>query len=277
MGGVSKSTIETACLALGGQGRSSLAAPRIRGLPSKSPPAIGWLHQAAAGLVTWWPAKLICTTLGMTVFFVVYFWLLRNPRHPPATMPLTVVDRLVGFSPGALPLYFSLWFYVSLAPALLTDRRELISYGLAAIGLSVIGLGIFFFCPTTLPQCDIDWSQHPSFAVLQSVDASGNACPSLHVAFAVFTAVWFQRLLRQMGAGRLVRAFNWLWCLGILYSTVATRQHVSLDVLAGAALGAAVAVVHLRLLRVFPVHPGGYPPRHVSMAAANGTRRAPVG
>ena len=130
------------------------------------------------------------------------------------------------------------------------DRRELISYGPAAIGLSVLGLGMFLFWPTTLPRCGVDWSQHPSFALLKSVDASGNACPSLHVAFAVFTAVWFERLLRQMGAGRVVHALNWLWCMGILYSTIATRQHVSLDVLAGAALGATVAVVHMRLLRV---------------------------
>jgi membrane-associated phospholipid phosphatase len=148
-----------------------------------------------------------------------------------------------------------LWFYVSLAPALLIDRRELVSYGLAAAGLSVIGLGIFFFWPTAVPRPEVDWSQHPAFAFLKTVDTSGNACPSLHVAFAVFTAVWFERLLRQMGAGRLVRALNWLWCLGILYSTVASRQHVSLDVLAGAVLGATVAGVHLRLLRVFPGTP----------------------
>jgi membrane-associated phospholipid phosphatase len=221
-------------------------------LPQKHPPDVGWLHQVGERVLTWWPAKMIGTTLGMTVFFVVYFWLLRHPLHPLTTMPLTEVDRLVGFWPGAMPLYFSLWFYVSLAPALLIDRRELISYGLAAIGLSVIGLGIFLFWPTTLPPFDVDWSQHPCFAFLKSVDASGNACPSLHVAFAVFTAVWFERLLRQMSAGRLIHAFNWLWCLGILYSTIAIRQHVSLDVLAGAVLGATVAVVHLRLLRAFP-------------------------
>jgi membrane-associated phospholipid phosphatase len=130
-----------------------------------------------------------------------------------------------------------------------------VSYGLAAVGLSVIGLGIFLFWPTAVPPPEVDWSLHSAFAFLRSVDASGNACPSLHVAFAVFTAVWFERLLRQMGAGRLVRALNWLWCLGILYSTVAIRQHVSLDVLAGAALGATVAVVQRRLLRVFPGPP----------------------
>ncbi len=224
-------------------------------LPHKRPPDVAWLRQVGVRVSTWWPAKMIGTTLGMAAFFVVYFQLLRHPLYPVTTVPLTAIDRLIGFWPGALPLYFSLWFYVSLAPALLIDRRELVSYGLAAAGLSVIGLGIFFFWPTAVPRPEVDWSQHPAFAFLKTVDTSGNACPSLHVAFAVFTAVWFERLLRQMGAGRLVRALNWLWCLGILYSTVASRQHVSLDVLAGAVLGATVAGVHLRLLRVFPGTP----------------------
>jgi membrane-associated phospholipid phosphatase len=224
-------------------------------LPHKQPPDVGWLHQFGVRVRTWWLVKMLCTTLGMTAFFVVYFQLLRHPLHPPITVPLTAVDRLIDFRPEALPLYLSLWFYVSLAPALLINRRELVSYGLAAIGLSVIGLGIFLFWPTVVPRPEVDWLQHPAFAFLKSVDASGNACPSLHVAFAVFTAVWFERILRQMGAGRVVRALNWLWCLGILYSTVAIRQHVSLDVLAGAVLGAAVAVVHLRLLRAFPGPP----------------------
>jgi membrane-associated phospholipid phosphatase len=203
----------------------------------------------------WWPAKLIGTTLGMAVFFVVYFWLLRHPINPITTVPLTAVDRLVGFRPEALPLYLSLWVYVSLAPALLIDRRELASYGLAWVGLSVIGLGIFLVWPTTLPPFEADWSRQSSVAFLKSVDATGNACPSLHVAFAVFSAVWLHRLLRHMGAGRLLRAVNWLWCLGILYSTIAIRQHVSLDVLAGAVLGAIVAAVHLQLLRVLPEPP----------------------
>jgi membrane-associated phospholipid phosphatase len=220
-------------------------------LPPKYPHDASWLVQADFRLRSRWLAKMICTTLGMAVFFIAYFWLLRNPLHPPFIMPLTAVDRLFGFWPGAVPIYFSLWIYVSLAPALLTDPRELISYGLAAIGLSVIGLGIFLFWPTAVPPGDINWSQHPAFVFLKSVDTSGNACPSLHVAFAVFTAVWFQRLLRRMGAGRLVRGLNWLWCGGILYSTIAIRQHVSLDVLAGAMLGLAVAAAHLWLLRAF--------------------------
>jgi membrane-associated phospholipid phosphatase len=87
------------------------------------------------------------------------------------------------------------------------------------------------------------------FAFFKTADAPGNACPSLHAAFAVFTAVWIEHLLREMRAGRLVRALNWLWCLGILYSTLAVRQHVALDALSGAVLGATVAALHLRALR----------------------------
>ena len=218
-------------------------------LPHKREPGINWLHQAWIRGLKWWPAKLIGTTLGMMLFFIAYFWVLHHPRFHVTTMPLTAVDRMISFRPAALPLYLSLWFYVSLVPALLIERREFVSYVLAATGISVTGLGIFLLWPTMVNWSDADWSQYPAFAFLQSVDASGNVCPSLHVAFAVFTAVWLGRLLRQMGAGCGVCAFNWLWCLGILYSTVAIRQHVVLDVLAGAGLGAVVAGLHLRWLR----------------------------
>jgi membrane-associated phospholipid phosphatase len=210
------------------------------------PPAVGWLEQCRARLRTCWVEKMLGTTAGMAAFFSAYFWLLRHPLHPARIMPRIAADHWVPFWPWALPLYLSLWLYVSLVPALLRDRRELASYGAAAGALSAIGLGIFFLWPTGVPPSEIDWSRHPGFAFLKSVDASGNACPSLHVAFAVFTAVWFGRLLGATGAPPALRAVNWLWCLGILYSTVATRQHVALDVAAGAALGAAVALAPLR-------------------------------
>jgi membrane-associated phospholipid phosphatase len=215
-------------------------------LPQKRTSGAGWLQQAWIRGLTFWPAKIIGMTLGMTLFFAAYFWVLHHPLFSVTTMPLTAVDRLISFRPEALPLYLSLWLYVSLVPALLIDRREIGSYALAAAGISVIGLGIFLLWPTTVEWSDADWSQYPAFAFLQSVDASGNACPSLHVAFAVFTAVWLGRLLRQIGTGRGVRAFNWLWCLGILYSTVAIRQHVLIDVIAGTGLGMAVAAMHRR-------------------------------
>ena len=217
--------------------------------PHKQLTEAGWLQQAGVRAIKWWLVKMIGTALVMTAFFLAYFWVLHHPLFPVTTMPFTAVDRLIAFRPEALPLYLSLWFYVSLVPALLIERREIVAYVLAVVGMSIIGLGIFLLWPTKVLWPDVDWSQDPAFAFLMAYDAAGNVCPSLHVAFAVFTAVWLARLLRQMGAGRLVCALNWLWCLGILYSTVAIRQHVVLDVVAGAGLGAVVAAVHLRWLR----------------------------
>lgn len=198
-----------------------------------------------------WVGKMLGTTVGMTVFFIAYFWVLNHPVYPVTTMPLTTVDKWIGFQPWTLPLYLSLWFYVSLSPALLIDRRELISYGIAAGVISIIGLGIFYRWPTIVPIPDINWSQHPSVSFLKNIDTSGNACPSLHVAFAVFTALWFQRILRDMRASAKLHWLNWTWCLGILYSTVAIRQHVSWDVLGGVALGLLVGIVHLRWASCF--------------------------
>jgi len=206
-------------------------------------PNSDFIRQVGARLRTHWLVKTIGLSVGMTAFFIVYFQLLQHPIFPVTIMPVTMVDRFIGFRPEALPLYISLWIYVPLACALLKSRRELLSYGLAAAALSAIGLGIFLLWPTAVPNLGTNWASYPSFSFLKSVDASGNACPSLHVAFAVFTAVRLDRLLREMRSPYFYRAGNWLWCLGIVYSTVATGQHVAIDVLAGAPLGATVAAL----------------------------------
>jgi len=215
--------------------------------PVSHPPGVGWLRLAGARLLALWPAKLIGMPLFMAAFFAVYFWLLTHERLPVTTVPRIFIDRMVRFEPWALGLYVSLWVYVILAPSLISSRRELVSYALAAAAMSAVGFAIFIVWPTAVPVFDPAASD-PSLAYLKAVDASGNAFPSLHVAFAVFTAVWLGRLLRGIGAGVSARALNVLWCLGIVYSTLAIRQHVALDAIAGAFLGAAVAAAQLRIL-----------------------------
>ncbi|HEY4301762.1 MAG TPA: phosphatase PAP2 family protein [Candidatus Didemnitutus sp.] len=187
------------------------------------------------------------TAVGMTAFFVVYFHLLRHPRQPPIVMPLIAVDHWIAFWPPSLVLYLSLWVYVSLGAAFLVRARELVSYAVAAAALAIAGLTMFYLWPTSIPPAGIDWSVHPHFIFLKSVDAAGNACPSLHVAFAVFAGAWLDRSLRAMGAGPVPRIANLCWCLGIAYSTVATRQHVALDVFAGAALGLLAVAANFRI------------------------------
>src|SRR5262245_34505807 len=60
--------------------------------------------------------KAIGTTAFMWLFFAGYFHVLRHPTHAAAVMPLTSVDRWIGFAPWALWPYVSLWVYVALPP-----------------------------------------------------------------------------------------------------------------------------------------------------------------
>ena len=209
-------------------------------------PQTPWYRQVAAVIPLHLHLKSLGTMLFISLFFGAYFYLLKDPAYPTTVMPVTLLDRLIGFQPLSLPIYLSLWVYVSLPPALLATRRDLYGYGLAMAGTCLAGLIIFYFWPTAVPAANIDWAQYPDVNFLKSMDASGNACPSLHVATAVFSGIWLHHLLRRFGAPLWILLVNSTWCIGIVYSTIATRQHVAMDVLAGLALGMLGAYLSLR-------------------------------
>jgi hypothetical protein len=192
--------------------------------------------------------KSLGTAGGTAVFLWAYFWVLRNPLGEVAVMPATWLDALIGVQPWSFPLYASLWVYIAFGTALARDFRELAAFGWASLGMGLAGLAIFVLVPTRVAEPAIDWTLYPSLQFLKSIDATGNACPSLHAAFCVFTGLALRAQLGSIGAPPAVKGANALWCLGILYSTIATGQHVALDALAGAALGVAAAVPYVRML-----------------------------
>lgn len=211
--------------------------------------ALPWYRQFLLRLLPLFWLKGIGTTIFMTVFFTAYLHLLKNPTREVIEMPLTAVDHWLPFSVAALPVYLSLWLYTSLPPALMLERRDLERYGWAIGAVCVIGLLCFYWFPTAVPPADVDWARYPGFAFLKTIDTAGNACPSLHVASAVFSGAWLHRQLREMGAGRRVLMLNFLWGAAIVYSTLGTKQHVFLDLVAGLVLGALGAWLSLRWIK----------------------------
>lgn len=214
-----------------------------------------WYRQLAGRIVVLLPLKAVGTTLFMTLFFWAYFAVLHHPLLPVTVMPLTAIDRWVPVSASAFPVYASLWVYASLPVALLRELRPMLVFGLWMAAMCLLCLAIFWLLPTGVPPAGIDWRLYPEMAIIKDVDTGGNACPSLHVASAVFAALWLQWILRGVGAPRLVLGLNWLHCLAILWSTLATRQHVALDVAAGAAVGLLfgwLALRHARRLAPVP-------------------------
>lgn len=205
-----------------------------------------WHRQIVDRVVLLWPLKAVGTMIFMALFFWGYFAVLNNPLFAAVTMPATFVDAWIPFSTAAFPAYVSLWVYVSLPPALIGSLPSLLRFGVWIAALCLFCLGIFWLLPTAVPMADIDWTLHPEMAVIKGLDAAGNACPSLHVASAVFSAFWLQRLFRNIDAPRWLRGISAVHCLVILWSTIATRQHVVLDVVAGVAVGVLFAWLSLR-------------------------------
>ena len=70
------------------------------------------------------------------------------------------------------------------------------------------------------------------------------------------------QVLRRFGAPLWILMSNWVWCIGIVYSTMTTGQHVVVDVLAGLVLGTLGARLSLR--------------QHKDADAAGKFRRQPV-
>jgi membrane-associated phospholipid phosphatase len=189
--------------------------------------------------------KTVGTTTFISVFFVAYFQVLRSTAHLSVLMPATALDDLVGFEPAALYVYVTLWLYVGIPPAIMLGLRELIAYGAWIASLCITGLACFWFWPTAVPPHLVDTDLYPAFRLIQGLDAPGNACPSLHVATAAFSAIWLDRLATEIGTGWRLRTINWAWFAAIAWSTLATKQHVALDVLAGCVLGAVFALASL--------------------------------
>ncbi|MDP3251228.1 MAG: phosphatase PAP2 family protein [Hydrogenophaga sp.] len=205
-----------------------------------------WPRQLLARFVTLWYLKAVGTTVFMVLFFQGYFWVLHHPAREPWPVPTLPIDDWVPFTPAGFAAYVSLWVYVSLPSALQPNFRELLRYGLWTAALCSSCLLVFWQLPTLAPVPDIDWSLYPQLAFMKGLDASGNALPSLHVGSAVYTAFWLRRIFSQVGAPSALHVLSVLQCVVIVWSTMAIRQHVFLDVLAGALVGWLFAWLSLR-------------------------------
>jgi membrane-associated phospholipid phosphatase len=205
-----------------------------------------WAAELGMRACTGFVRTLIGTTVFIGLFFIGYFYVQQHPAYPPIVMPMTRLDLVIPVQPYFLLAYVSVWIYVGFGPGLQRTRTEFGVYSLWMSLLCVAGLAIFYFWPTQTPPLMLDASALPAFAVLHRLDAAGNACPSMHVAVAVFTFGRVDAVLRSTRSPLWLRALNAVWFVAIAYSTLAVKQHVVLDVAAGALLGLLFVVPSLR-------------------------------
>jgi len=207
----------------------------------------------------WW-LKALGTCVFMWSFFVLYFHLQRTPHFPVTEVPVTWIDEAIPMQAWGWGPYLSLWFYASLPPAFQPSFRSLVYYGVCIGAVCAAGLLCFYLWPTS--AAPVYKPSEASLPWLKGIDFASNACPSLHVASAIFSWAWLVHQLKDVRAGRTWHIVNTLWAVAIVYSTLVTKQHAVWDVVAGLALGGAGAFASLHAMRAAgrgraPARPGG--------------------
>jgi membrane-associated phospholipid phosphatase len=176
------------------------------------------------------------------LYLVIGAWVQGGAVHAPEI----ALDRMIPVRPEWSVIYGSL-FLAALLPAFVVHQQELLRRTiLAYLAMWLFSYACFLSFPTIGPRPS-EVTGNGFFAwvlrVIYSSDVRYNCLPSLHVAQCFLAALACHRVHRGVGAVALA------WALAVGISTLYTKQHYVLDVIAGMAL----AFVAFRLfIRDYP-------------------------
>jgi membrane-associated phospholipid phosphatase len=180
----------------------------------------------------------IVLSFALSIYFCAAYYLLqRHPIFPVTAIKAIWLDRVIPFVPGTVYLYESIWLLTPIAPWLMKSKAELTGYTQGLMTVSLMGFVVFFLHPTFCPRPNDVHDVNFLYAALIRVDWESNAFPSLHSALAVFHGACCQAVFSTGPWHRRIRWFVWVWVLGIVVSTLLTKQHVFVDSVAGVAVG----------------------------------------
>jgi fatty acid desaturase/membrane-associated phospholipid phosphatase len=204
--------------------------------------------------------------LGLGLWLTVPFFAVQYyPLFPAAAMPVTFLDEWIPTAQSAVCLYVSLYIQITLPLLLSRDSRELrhMCFGFGWIVL--VSHSLFLFWPTAIPALLAGVSiTDPLLRLVEKIETSRSACPSLHASLAVYCALCTARLLASGRSRNRLRIGLWIWTVLILASTLLSKQHVFLDIAAGAALG---GLAYAALFRARPEEPSASPALEATLQA----------
>ena len=179
--------------------------------------------------------------------FAGYLLLQRVSIRPVLWLEPSPLEKWIGASNGAPAVYLYLSFYLLiLIPGLLPSDRQFRRFLIALALTGFVSLVVFLLVPSGVqrPQ-EFRTGASGAYLRLIHVDLPRNAFPSLHASVTILAAIVGGIVLRGWPA----RLLFWAWAAGVLWSTMATRQHVLFDVVSGALLACISWIVAARLLK----------------------------
>jgi membrane-associated phospholipid phosphatase len=159
-----------------------------------------------------------------------YLWL-NNHLVPRFDFTWPAVDNAIPFLPWTLVIYCS-YYAMLFAAAWTAPPRDFLKLMLAMLLASAVAYASFILFTAHVTRPDPSALPSPFyryvFSEFYKIDAPGNTMPSLHVTLSMVIGL----RLRLLKHGKW-----WLaWALLVSLSTLTTRQHVVIDVVAGFAV-----------------------------------------
>lgn len=204
-------------------------------------PALRW-SEVKQSLTRPYRVTFPMVVLASLVPFYIFIaeWTRGRTLHVPASG----FDRIVPLQPTWVLVYGSLYLWLIVVPVFVVRQEDLIRRTVRAYLMVWITAYVCFLAyPTVAPRL----AELPGqgFAVrglrfLYHADPPYNCFPSLHVAHSLVSALACFRVNRRLGIVAVICAA----LVGV--STLFTKQHYILDVIAGAFLAVVAYVVFLR-------------------------------
>ena len=178
------------------------------------------------------------------VGFIVGIWILapymllqQFALHSVTWLNETDFDRMVPIVPSAIYVYFSYYLLLLWAGSAVPDAN-FAKFLRAVCMVTLVSHLTFFFFPTGLARDAMEAIETPAlYDWLVSVEKPRNCLPSLHASLATLAA------LALWSRGKLVGILGALWMVAILWSAIAIRQHILIDLAAGVVLAMVVWLV----------------------------------
>jgi hypothetical protein len=151
------------------------------------------------------------------------------------------------FVPAVALIYLSVPLVLALTPFVLRTWRDFLPFFVTLTAETVIAGLVFLVAPVTqgYPQRVASGAWAWLFQLADKLNLDYNEVPSLHVAFAITSALVFGRRCGVFG-----KTLFWMWAAAVVVSALLMHEHHVLDLAAGATLGfVAVGVVHRRASR----------------------------
>lgn len=171
--------------------------------------------------------------LGSILFAIIYLLTGINFLKEPHVAPLCLLDSYIPWLPYSVLIYFSQFAFLLLGVIYAPNQRTAtITYYSYLLAILIAGC-VFAVYPTFLTRLTLSEQTQAIqvlYRFLYAIDVPHNCFPSLHTTLALIAAssLFARSLIWQIVAS--------LWSAAIIVSTLTTKQHCILDVVAGMVL-----------------------------------------